>query len=86
MSDVCQAIIAREVLEVGPEDIVRDYVDPGDLAVLLSIVIESGERNDVYDVYSAGPVRKSALSSRSPRAMGCSTWSPNRGALSGRRG
>ncbi len=61
MSDVCRAIIAREVLEVGPDDIVRDYVDPGDLAALLSTVIESGEQNDVYDVYSAGPVRKSAL-------------------------
>ena len=61
MSDVCQALITREVLEVASDDIVRDYVDPGDFAALLSAVIESDAQNDVYDVYSADPVRKSAV-------------------------
>jgi len=61
MNDVMAAIADSTVLITGEADIVRDYVDRSDLASLVACVIESEPRNDVLDVYSSGPVRKSEL-------------------------
>ncbi|KAF0208852.1 MAG: NAD(P)-dependent oxidoreductase [Actinomycetota bacterium] len=58
MSDVCRAILQGDVLKVSADEVVRDYVDPGDFAALLEHVIEADRRNDVFDVYSAAPTGK----------------------------
>lgn len=61
MNEVVAAIRASATFVTGGSDIVRDYVDPSDLAQLVACVIESKPRNDVLDVYSARPVRKSEV-------------------------
>lgn len=61
MNDIVAAIGRGTTLVTGPEDIVRDYVDPGDLVSLVSAIVEAKPINDVFDVYSAEPVRKFAL-------------------------
>lgn len=58
MSDVYRAIAQCTTLEVGPDDIVRDYVAPRDLAALVVAVMDAAPRNDVFDLYSAAPVAK----------------------------
>ncbi len=61
MSDIVRALLDRDELVVSADDIVRDYVDPDDLVRLLLCVLDAGPRNDVFDVFSAAPVSKSAL-------------------------
>ena len=58
MNDVYGAVVTGARLEVGAEDIKRDYVDPADLTALVLGVLDSLPRNDVFDVYSAHPVSK----------------------------
>lgn len=58
MADVVRALLENKVLEVGTDDMVRDYVDPADLAELLVVVMGAPEHNAAYDVFSAGPVSK----------------------------
>ena len=59
MTDVLKAIADGTVLQVGPGDVTRDYVDPSDLVHLVNLVIAAPRPiNDVYDVYSAAPVAK----------------------------
>jgi nucleoside-diphosphate-sugar epimerase len=58
MTDVFRAIAEGSRLAVGPENIVRDYIDPEDLIALLVAVLEGEPHNDVYDLYSAAPVAK----------------------------
>ncbi len=61
MCDVYRAITRGTTLAVGPEDIVRDYIAPSDMAALLVAVLDAAPRNDVLDLYSALPARKFAL-------------------------
>jgi nucleoside-diphosphate-sugar epimerase len=61
MNDVYRAVAAGAKLEVGQEDINRDYVDPADLTALVLGVLDAPPRNDVFDVYSACPVSKFEL-------------------------
>jgi nucleoside-diphosphate-sugar epimerase len=61
MCDVYRAIAEKTVLTVGPEDIVRDYIAPADMGSLLAAVFAAEPRNDVFDLYSAEPVRKFAM-------------------------
>jgi nucleoside-diphosphate-sugar epimerase len=58
MNDVYAAIAANERLSVGPENIMRDYIAPADMATLLVSVLRAEPRNDVFDLYSAAPVAK----------------------------
>lgn len=58
MADVVRALLEDKVLEVSTDDMVRDYVDPTDLAGLLVAVMDAPEHNAAYDVFSAGPVSK----------------------------
>lgn len=61
MCDVYRAIAEKTTLLVGPEDIVRDYIAPADMAALLTAVLGAPPRNDVFDLYSSEPVRKFAV-------------------------
>jgi nucleoside-diphosphate-sugar epimerase len=58
MNAVYSAIANNEPLTVGPENIVRDYIAPDDMASLLVAVLDAEPRNDVFDLYSAAPVVK----------------------------
>ncbi|MCL5886994.1 MAG: NAD(P)-dependent oxidoreductase [Actinobacteria bacterium] len=58
MCDVLRATMDKAPLQVGPEDIVRDYIAPQDMAAFVAAVIDSGPRNQVFDLYSAAPVAK----------------------------
>lgn len=58
LSDIITAIRNETELVTTSANIVRDYVHPDDLTSLLDLVIARRELNDVYDVYSAGPVSK----------------------------
>lgn len=61
MNDVYRAIAQKAPLEVGPESIHRDYVDPDDLVALVTTIIDAPPTNDVYDVYSLAPAEKFEL-------------------------
>ncbi len=61
MCDVFRSLVSGAALAVGPEDIVRDYIAPADMASLLTAVLDAPPRNDVLDLYSAEPVRKFAV-------------------------
>lgn len=58
MNAVYNAIASNERLAVGPENIVRDYIAPDDMASLLVSVLDAEPQNDVFDLYSAAPVAK----------------------------
>jgi nucleoside-diphosphate-sugar epimerase len=58
MSEVISCIKLNRGFVTGPDDIVRDYVHPEDLASLVKICIEKRELNDAFDVSSLHPVRK----------------------------
>jgi len=61
MNSVVSAIVEGTTLVTSSEDIVRDYVDPSDLARLVTAIIGAEPMNEVFDVYSVEPVRKFAL-------------------------
>lgn len=61
MSDIARAIVHNATLDTPAEDIMRDYVCPQDLFSLISRVIEAGDINDAFDVYSADAVSKFEL-------------------------
>ncbi|NTU70751.1 MAG: NAD-dependent epimerase/dehydratase family protein [Coriobacteriia bacterium] len=70
MCDVYRAIASGEVVQVGPENIVRDYVSPADLAALVVAALDAAPHNDVFDVYSAAPVSKFDALERFAREYG----------------
>ena len=58
MSDVYRALAEGATLTVGPDDILRDYIAPSDMAALLVATLDAAPRNDVFDLYSRAPVAK----------------------------
>lgn len=58
MTDVYHALERPEALTVGPDDVVRDYIDPDDLCSMVCAVLDSEPCNDVFDLYSAAPASK----------------------------
>lgn len=58
MNEVVSCILHSREFVTGPEDIVRDYIHPEDLASLVKLCIEKRELNDAFDVSSVHPVRK----------------------------
>jgi len=49
------------IFHTNSVDIIRDYVAPKDLFMLVQLCLEKGSLNCALDVYSAKPVRKSEL-------------------------
>lgn len=70
MTDVLKALLERKVLETRPWDIVRDYVDPEDLFLLIGLCMKQKELNTALDVYSAAPVGKFELLAGFEREFG----------------
>lgn len=58
ISEVVRAIQSGEVLLTSPQDIVRDYIGPGDFYDLILALLDAPPSNDVVDCYSKAPVRK----------------------------
>ncbi len=58
MSEVISCIRLNKEFVTGPDDIVRDYIHPEDLATLVKLCIEKCDLNDAFDVSSLLPVRK----------------------------
>lgn len=58
MTDVYHALERQETLKVGPENVIRDYIDPDDLCSVVCAVLDAEPCNDVFDLYSAAPVSK----------------------------
>lgn len=58
MNAVYNAIAGNKRLTVGPENIMRDYIAPDDMASLHVAALDAEPRNDVFDLYSAAPVAK----------------------------
>ncbi len=61
MSEAISSILAGRMLETGPDDIVRDYIHPADLLALVASCLDSGPSNEVFDVVSLAPARKSQI-------------------------
>ncbi len=61
MSDVVRCLISGDPLKTGPDDLIRDYVAPHDLGMLVSLCMTAEPRNETFDVYSAAPVGKFEL-------------------------
>jgi nucleoside-diphosphate-sugar epimerase len=58
LSEVLSCLRRGHTLVTGPDDVVRDYVDPRDLLALVSKCIDGEEMNDAFDVYSLKPACK----------------------------
>ena len=58
MSEIVSCILRGKEFVTGPDDIVRDYIHPEDLALLVKLCIDKRELNDAFDVCSLKPVRK----------------------------
>lgn len=58
LSELVSCLKSGQEFVTGPQDIVRDFVHPEDLAALVRCVIKEEHLNDVFDVYSAKPAGK----------------------------
>jgi nucleoside-diphosphate-sugar epimerase len=58
LSEVVSCIVKQQELVTGPQEIIRDFVHPEDLAALVRCLMQQERINDVFDVYSARPVTK----------------------------
>jgi len=58
LSELMSCLKSGEEFVTGPQDIVRDFVHPEDLAALVRCLMTEGRINDVLDVYSTSPAGK----------------------------
>ena len=58
LSDIMRALQSGAVLEVAPDDMVRDYLAPADFLQLIDRILRSSPRNDVVDCYTLAPIGK----------------------------
>lgn len=61
LSDILRALQAGTVLEVAPDDMLRDYLTPVDFLQLIDRILQSPTCNDVVDCYSRAPIGKFEL-------------------------
>lgn len=61
MSEITDCIKNKKIFMTSREDIVRDYVGPGDLLALIMSLMKQKKVNDFFDAYSAKPVSKLEL-------------------------
>lgn len=61
LSDILRALHAGTVLEVAPDDMLRDYLTPADFLQLIDRILHSPACNDVVDCYSQAPISKFEL-------------------------
>jgi nucleoside-diphosphate-sugar epimerase len=58
MSEIITCVKNCKEFVTGPDDIVRDYIHPEDLASLVKLCIAKRDLNDAFDVCSLHPARK----------------------------
>ncbi|MBU2102976.1 MAG: NAD(P)-dependent oxidoreductase [Candidatus Omnitrophica bacterium] len=58
ITEVIRCVRDKKDFITGPENMIRDYVCPQDLFILLEKCIEAQKLNDFFDVYSSKPVTK----------------------------
>ena len=58
MSEIMSCILHGKEFVTNPEDIVRDFIHPEDLASLVKLCIAKRDLNDAFDVCSLQPVKK----------------------------
>ncbi|MBV2133621.1 NAD(P)-dependent oxidoreductase [Pseudomonas sp. MAP12] len=58
LSDILRALQSGAVLEVAPDDMVRDYLVPADFLQLIDRILQSSSCNDVVDCYTLAPIGK----------------------------
>jgi len=58
MSEIVSCILSGKEFVTNSEDIVRDFIHPGDLALLVILCIAKRDFNDAFDVCSLQPVKK----------------------------
>ena len=58
MSNIVNAILTQEMLRVSCDDIVRDYIGPGDFYQLIELILGAGSINDAVDCYTKKSVGK----------------------------
>lgn len=61
LSDTLRALSAGTVLEVAPDDMLRDYLTPADFMQLIDRILLAPACNDAVDCYSLAPVGKFEL-------------------------
>lgn len=58
LSDILRALHSDNMLEVAPDDMIRDYLVPADFLQLIDKILQSAPCNDVVDCYSLAPIGK----------------------------
>jgi nucleoside-diphosphate-sugar epimerase len=61
MSGIVSCILRKEEFLTDPEDVVRDFIDPEDLAALVKLCIAKRDLNDAFDVRSLQPAGKTEI-------------------------
>jgi nucleoside-diphosphate-sugar epimerase len=61
LSDILRALHAGMVLEVAPDDMLRDYLTPADFLQLIDRILQAPACNAAVDCYSLAPVGKFEL-------------------------
>ena len=70
ITDILRAIQSGETLIASSENIVRDFIAPGDFYQLVSMLLASQPSNDVVDCYTKAPVDKMTLLSKMKEHFG----------------
>lgn len=61
LCDLARCVAAKIPFVTSPEDFIRDYTGVAELTQLFDCWHEAGAPNEALDLYSKGPLRKSAL-------------------------
>lgn len=61
LSDILRAMHSNSVLEVAPDDMLRDYLTPPDFLQLIDRILQAPPCNAAVDCYSQAPVGKFEL-------------------------
>jgi nucleoside-diphosphate-sugar epimerase len=70
ITDILRAIQSGETLMTSSDNIVRDYIGPGEFYRLIALILEAPATNDVVDCYTKGPVDKMTLLSNMKELFG----------------
>ncbi len=58
MSELMKSLIKKEIFKTDSNNIIRDYIHPGDLYKIILLCIGAERINKAFDVYSRAPVEK----------------------------
>ncbi len=70
ITDILRAIQSGETLITSSDNIVRDFIGPGDFYQLVCLILAAPASNDVVDCYTKAPVDKMTLLSNMKECFG----------------